>query len=90
MTPEQSVIEMKNLGSKMAAWLGALHIHTRGDLERVGAVLAYKMLRHHRPGVTVLALYALHGALQDRHWNSLSAGEKAQLKAQASGTLHVG
>jgi len=90
MTPEQPIIEMKNLGPKMAAWLGELRIHTRGDLEQVGAVMAYKMLQHHRPGMTVLALFALHGALQDRHWSSLSPDEKAQLKAEASGTLHIG
>ena len=37
-----------------------------------------------------LLLYALAGALQDRHWNSFSAEEKAAISAETDGHLGVG
>ncbi|GAB5521682.1 MAG: hypothetical protein RhofKO_39330 [Rhodothermales bacterium] len=90
MKADQSIGEMKNLGPKMAAWLAEAQIYTRGDLERIGAVMAYKILQHHHPKVSILALYSMYAALEDRHWNSLSLEEKARLKAEADDTLDVG
>ena len=58
------VESLKNIGPKTAAWLHDTGIHTRADLEAMGAVMAWKILKHQRPEqVTILLLYALDGAL---------------------------
>ncbi|PAP78733.1 hypothetical protein BSZ37_09900 [Rubrivirga marina] len=71
--------------------LAAVGIETADDLREVGAAMAYRMMRHRfGPGVNRLALWALAGALQDRHWTSFTDAEKAALDADASGDLDVG
>jgi len=82
---------LKNLGPKTDAMLAAVGIETADDLREVGAAMAYRMLRHRfGPGVNRIALWALAGALADRHWTSFSDDEKATLEADASGALDVG
>ena len=53
--------------------------------------MAYKLVQHRVGGrVNLLFLYALEGALADRHWNSFSAEEKARMKEDAAEELEVG
>lgn len=53
--------------------------------------MLYVMLKHrHGKHVNRIWLWALAGALQDRHWNSLSGAEKAQLDAATEDDLEVG
>lgn len=81
---------LKNLGPTSAAWLNDIGIHTRDDLERMGAVLAYKIVRHRRKrDANVLLLYALEGALRDIPWTDLSPADKARLKAEAAEPLDI-
>ncbi len=70
---------LKNLGPQMTAWLEAVGIGTRSELARAGAPMAYLMLRHQFKGINRLALYALFGALEDRHLNSYAPEEKARM-----------
>ena len=81
---------LKNIGPTSAAWLCEAGITSCAELERVGAVMAYLIVRHHRPGVHSLLLFALHGALTDTHWASLDPATKARLRAEAAAPLHVG
>lgn len=81
---------MKNLGPTSVAWLCDAGITSRSELERVGAVMAYLIVRHHRPGVNALLLFALHGALTDTHWASLEPETKARLRAEAAEPLQIG
>ena len=84
------VENLKNIGPKSAAWLQDIGIHTRDDLEAMGAVMAYKILKHQRPGqVTILLLYALDGALSGKHWNALGPERKEALKRAADTRLNV-
>lgn len=84
------VENLKNIGPKSAAWLHDIGIHTRADLEAMGAVMAWKILKHQRPGqVTILLLYALDGALSGKHWNALGPERKAALKREADTRLDV-
>ncbi len=85
-----NVEDLKNIGATSAQWLHDAGIHTRADLEEVGAVMAYKMIQHQRPQkVNVLLLYALQGALMDMHWNALPPSLKEQLKRDAKEPLTV-
>ena len=84
-----NLMSLKNLGPKSVAWLRAVGIDTHAALEEAGAVLAYKIVKHHFPEASVLLLYALQGALSDTHWNALSAAEKATLRQEAEGELEI-
>ena len=84
------VENLKNIGPKTAAWLHDIGIHTLDDLEAMGAVMAYKILKHQRPGqVTILLLYALDGALSGKHWNALGLERRKALKREADTRLDV-
>ena len=85
-----NVEDLKNIGETTAQWLHDVGIHTRADLEEMGAVIAYKVIQHQRPQkVNVLLLYALKAALMDVHWNALSPTIKEQLKRNAKEPLRV-
>ena len=82
---------LRNLGPESDRMLAAVGIETAAEVRRLGAAMTYRILRH-RFGARVnrISLYALAGALQDRHWNSFSPDEKAALTAAADGDLGVG
>lgn len=84
------LVTLKNIGPASAAWLCEAGITSRAELERVGPVMAYLIVRHHRPGVNVLLLFALHGALTATHWAAIDAETKARLRAEAAEGLRVG
>lgn len=87
----ESLADLKNLGSRSTEMLRAVGIETPEALREAGAVLAYKILKHRFPkAVNLLFLYALEGALTNRHWNSFSPDEKARLQAEAQGELKIG
>lgn len=76
------VEELLNIGPTSAHLLDTIGIETRADLERAGAVLAYRALKHRHPHVGLNMLDALHGALIGERWDRLSPETKAQLRAE--------
>ncbi len=84
------VEDLKNIGPQSAAWLHAAGIHTREDLEAIGPVFAYKVLKFQRPReVTRMLLYALQGAVDDVHVGELSPDVKSRLVCEAQAQLEV-
>ncbi len=80
------VAQMRNLGPRTAHLLAPLGIHTRGELERAGVVMAYRMIRH-RWGPRAInrsGLWALWGALHDVDWRALPDEVKAELTAETA------
>lgn len=71
---------LKNLGPTATAWLRAAGIRSRADLERLGPVAVFRIVRRHEPTASLNLLWALAGAVQDRDWRDLSAEEKGRLK----------
>ena len=71
--------------------LAEIGITTADEVREIGAPMLYVMLKH-RYGARVnrISLWALAGALQDRHWHSFSDVEKADLDAATAGDLEVG
>lgn len=65
------VIQLKNLGPKSAQWLNAIGIHTRADLQALGALAAYQRVCAAGCKPSLNLLYALEGALRDCHWQAL-------------------
>jgi len=85
MPKQNSAIDqLPNLGPTSARWLNAIGVHTRRDLEKLGAVDAYALLKAHGYKASLNLVYAIEGALTGRDWNRLPAKRKAQLKAAAA------
>jgi DNA transformation protein and related proteins len=75
--------ELKNLGAVSCEWLDAVGIRSRADLEAVGSVEAYRLVRLHGFNASLNLLYALEAALRDEHWTKLAPEVKARLKLAA-------
>ena len=73
--------KLRNIGPRTAARLIEAGVPTVAELKRLGAVAAYRRLKHASPReTTLLALYALHAALTDSHWNELPDPVKQSLR----------
>lgn len=71
---------LRNLGPASAAWLHEIGVHTRADLERLGPVIAYRLVRQRRSSTSLNLLWAMAAALSDKDWRDLSADEKERLR----------
>ena len=75
------LIALKNIGPASVRQLRDVGIENAAQLRKIGALGAYRRLRHAFPRhVSLLMLYALEGAPRDCHWNRLPRGVKARLK----------
>jgi hypothetical protein len=74
--------QLPNLGPASASWLRSVGIRCRGDLERIGPVGAFVMVREagHRPSLNLL--WAMAAGLLGRPWTGLSPEEKRLLSRE--------
>jgi len=79
---EDELLSMRNLGKTSAQWLHASGIHSAADLRRIGAIQAYRAVRTRGFRTSKVLLYAIEGALLDRHWYDLSTELKDSLNRQ--------
>jgi DNA-3-methyladenine glycosylase I len=79
--------QLLNLGPASTRWLNAIGVHSRRDLEQLGAVDAYAMLKANGYKASLNLVYAIEGALTGRDWKRLPAQRKAQLKAAAASAV---
>ena len=71
---------LKNLGEKTAQWLLDAGIRTKSELAKLGAIeVCRRMLMAGHP-VSVVAAYAIEGALTDTPWNEIPASKKLELQ----------
>lgn len=75
------ISEMKNLGPKSTAMLANIGVHTRSDLEEIGAVDCYLILKNQGYNVNLNMLYALESALLDIQITDLGNDIKQHLQA---------
>lgn len=83
MAGQAALSKLKNIGPVTEGWLNAVGITSRDDLERVGPVAAYHLIRLRGENVSLNLLYALHGALTGEAWNALPLEVKEALKRAA-------
>jgi hypothetical protein len=83
-TRTEAPLRLMNIGPVSTQWLNEIGVFTKADLEQMGAVMAYRILKHRRPEVSLNLLYGLHAALTGVHWNALSPEEKARLRQDAA------
>lgn len=77
--------ELLNFGPTSKKWLHAIGVDTLADLEAMGAIVAYNLIKAQGYNASLNLLYALHGALSGQRWNELSAETKQQLREDAAG-----
>lgn len=82
-TGDTPVIDLMNIGKKIAARLNEVDVYTKNDLEKIGAVTAHQRIKAVYPGETLAVcyyLYSFEGAILGMHWNDLPEQRKAELK----------
>ncbi|HEV7280009.1 MAG TPA: TfoX/Sxy family protein [Pirellulaceae bacterium] len=79
---ERPIESLRNLGPASAAWLREAGVETVEDLARLGAVVAYRLVKRREPKASLNLLWALAAGLDDIDWRDLSAERKAALKAE--------
>ena len=84
--PNTDLIRLKGLGKKSVECLQSVGIFTREDLMNVGPVAAFNRLKA-APGISpsLNFLYAMVGALENRHWLDIAQNERTQLLNQIDG-----
>ena len=77
--------KLPNIGEKSASWLEAIGIETTQDLEQIGIVPAYCLLKAQGYPVTANLLYALYGALHNISWQKVPLETKTSLLKEVEG-----
>ncbi|MGD9740236.1 MAG: TfoX/Sxy family protein [Bauldia sp.] len=76
---------LPGLGPRSTLWLREVGVETEADLRSLGAVAAYRRLKHWDPKrVSLNMLYGLHAALSGIPISAVDAETKAQLKDEAT------
>ena len=78
----EPIDNLRNLGPASAAWLRDAGISTIAQLERLGPVLAYQLVKQKHSAASLNLLWALAAGLSNRDWRDLSEQEKAALGSQ--------
>lgn len=76
------ITDLLNLGEVCHEWLARVGIHTKGDLENVGIVRAYAMVRETEPRASIVLLWAMFGALHDMRFDEVLGQIREQLRAE--------
>lgn len=74
--------KIRNIGPKSAAWLRQVGIKSTEEIKNLGAFNAFLKVRRAGFKATLSLVYALAGAEDDCHWQSLDPTRKAQLLEQ--------
>jgi DNA transformation protein len=78
----EPIDNLPNLGLASAGWLREAGIATIAELERLGPVLAYQLVKQRQPKATLNLLWALAAGLKNRDWRELSDDDKARLQRE--------
>ena len=81
----EPIDNLPNLGPTSATWLRGAGIGTISELERLGPVLAYRIVRQRQPDASLNLLWAMAAGLENRDWRDLTEYEKARLRQQIGG-----
>lgn len=83
MQMNRKLIDLKNLGKKIAGRLNKVGIFSEEELRAVGSVGAHRMVKDQYPNETLplcYYLYSFEGALCDKHWDNIGEERKRELK----------
>ena len=83
MTTELPIESLRNLGPKSGQWLREAGITTIAELERLGPVVAYRLVKQHQPKASLNLLWAMAAGLKGKDWRELSEATKNRLRKEA-------
>lgn len=87
MKQNRKLVDLKDIGKKIAGRLNEVGINSEADLRKVGAVQAHKKIKEKYPDETLPVcyyLYSFEGALHDKHWDTIGEKKKQALKKKIS------
>lgn len=73
---------LPNLGPKSGQWLRDAGIATMADLQRLGPVVAYRLVKQSQPSASLNLLWALAAGLEGQDWRDLSEATRARLRRE--------
>jgi hypothetical protein len=76
------ISNLPNLGPTSAAWLREAGIQTVADLERLGPVAAYRLVKERQPQARLNLIWALEAGLLGKDWKELTDQEKERLQQE--------
>ena len=85
MKQNRRLLELKNIGKKLAGRLNEVGIFSEDELRVVGPVDAHKLIKERYPNETLPVcyyLYSFEGALSDKHWNDIGEKKKQALQLE--------
>jgi DNA transformation protein len=71
--------ELKNLGARSEEWLPKVGIYTAEQLRASDPYEVYAKLKATVPGTSLNALYAILGAMEDRHWLEIKRERRTEV-----------
>jgi DNA transformation protein len=83
MTADLPIEALRNLGPKSGQWLHEAGITTVADLERLGPVVAYRLVKQRQPKASLNLLWAMAAGLKGKDWRELSEATKKRLRKEA-------
>ena len=83
MTAELPIESLRNLGPKSGQWLREAGITTIAELERLGPVVAFRLVKQHEPKASLNLLWAMAAGLKGKDWRELSEASKKRLRKEA-------
>ena len=83
MTNDLPIESLRNLGPKSGQWLRESGITTIAELERLGPVVAFRLVKQHQPKASLNLLWAMAAGLKGKDWRELSEAMKKRLRKEA-------
>lgn len=74
-----SLSRLANLGPKSAQFLNKAGIKSQEQLERLGAVKAYSIVKQVEPSASLNLLWALEGAISGLDWREVAKKQRTSL-----------
>jgi DNA transformation protein len=74
---------LRNLGPKSGQWLRDAGITTIAELERLGPVVAFRLVKQHQPKASLNLLWAMVAGLKGKDWRELTEATKRRLRKEA-------
>ena len=83
MIADLPIESLRNLGPKSGQWLRKAGITTIAELERLGPVVAFRLVKQHQPKASLNLLWAMAAGLKGKDWRELSEAMKKRLRKEA-------
>lgn len=81
---EHRIETLLNLGPQSVQWLQEAGISTIAELEHIGPVVAYRLVKKRQPKASLNLLWALAAGLEGKNWREISDTTKRRLRQEAA------